>query len=56
MTIKVIIWDNDRTILGSNNPNGSTPQAKVILPNVSKVMNIPGTINIICSGGKTPES
>lgn len=56
MTDKVIIWDNDGTIKGSLNPNDTTSKAKVILPNVKKIMQQPNTINVICSGCKTPES
>lgn len=53
---RILIWDNDGTILGSQNPHDTTLQAKVILPNVEKIMRLPGIINIICSGCKTPES
>lgn len=53
---RIIIWDNDGTIMGSKNPNDTTNAAKVLLPNVEEVMLQPGTFNIICSGCKTPES
>lgn len=53
MGLKVIIWDNDGTITGSVNPNDPN---KIILPNVAKVMNLDGIINIICSGFKSSES
>lgn len=51
----VIIWDNDGTVMGSANPNDTSSNAKVILPNVEKVM-ANAMLNIICSGCKTPES
>jgi histidinol phosphatase-like enzyme len=54
--LKVIIWDNDGTIMGSKDPNDKSNTAKVILPNVREVMNLSGIVNIICSGIKTPES
>lgn len=53
---KIIIWDNDGTIMGSKDPNDPSNKAKIILPNVEKIMRQKNTINIICSGTKTPES
>ncbi len=57
-TIKqnIIIWDNDGTIMGSKDPNDSSSKSRVILPNVQKVMQKSHTINVVCSGCKTPES
>jgi len=52
----ILIWDNDGTVMGSANPNDSSHQAKILLPNVQRLMEIEGIINIICSGCKTPES
>jgi hypothetical protein len=52
----VLIWDNDGTVMGSANPNDSSNQARVLLPNVQRIMHTDGVINIICSGCKTPES
>jgi hypothetical protein len=42
--------------MGSKDPNDLTSSAKVILPNVERIMNAPNALNIICSGCKTPES
>lgn len=42
--------------MGSANPNDTSSNAKVLLPNVQRIMETAGTINIICSGCKTPES
>jgi histidinol phosphatase-like enzyme len=53
---EIIIWDNDGTITGSQNPHDTTDKAKVILPNVKQVMNASKAVHIICSGCKTPES
>jgi histidinol phosphatase-like enzyme len=53
---KIIIWDNDGTIMGSKDPHDTTSAAKVILPNVATTMRQKNTLNIICSGMKTPES
>jgi hypothetical protein len=55
-TPKIIIWDNDGTIMGSRNPHDPSNKAKVILPNVEQTMKQDGVINIICSGTKNPES
>jgi hypothetical protein len=53
---EIIIWDNDGTIMGSQNPNDTASSAKVILPNVERVMKASKAIHVICSGCKTPES
>jgi histidinol phosphatase-like enzyme len=53
---EIIIWDNDGTIMGSQNPHDTTDKAKVILPNVQQVMNASNAVHVICSGCKTPES
>lgn len=53
---KIIIWDNDGTIMGSKDPHDKSSGAKIILPNVEKTMRQENTLNIICSGMKTPES
>lgn len=53
---KIFIWDNDGTIMGSVDPNDASQSAKKILPNVEKTMHEPNSLNIICSGCKTPES
>ena len=52
----IIIWDNNGTIMGSKNPNDTTHSAKIILPNIEKIMRKNKTTNIICSGCKTYES
>lgn len=52
----IIIWDNDGTIMGSKNPNDTSDNSKIILPNIENVMRSTRAINIICSGCKTPES
>lgn len=49
----ILIWDNDGTIMGSQDPNDPN---KVILPHVQATMSHPHTLNIICSGCKTPTS
>ncbi len=56
MQQRIIIWDNDGTIMGAKDPNDISNSAKVILPNIEKVMQQEGTFNIVCSGMKTPES
>lgn len=53
---KIIIWDNDGTIQGSKDPNDKSHAAKVILPNVERIMSSVEVFNVICSGCKTPES
>ena len=53
---KVIIWDNDGTIIGSKDPNDKSNSSKVVLPNVEKTMRQENVFNVICSGMKTPES
>lgn len=52
----IFIWDNDGTIMGSLNPHDTGHAAKIILPNVEKLMRQETSFNIICSGCKTPES
>lgn len=52
----ILIWDNDGTIQGSLNPNDTSSSAKVILPNVQRIMESNDIVNIICSGCKTTES
>ena len=56
MLQRILIWDNDGTIVGSKDPNDATVQAKAILPNIEQTMNSDHVLNIICSGCKTPES
>jgi phosphoglycolate phosphatase-like HAD superfamily hydrolase len=55
MQQKIIIWDNDGTIMGSKDPNDTGSSSKVILPNVKKTMN-EAKFNAICSGCRTDES
>lgn len=55
MKDKILLWDNDGTILGSNNPNDKTPEAKVILPGVEEAMH-QVKFNFVISGFKSPES
>ena len=40
MDNKIIIWDNDGTIIGSLDPNDKSPKSKVILPGVKEVMKV----------------
>jgi len=49
---KILIWDNDGTIMGSRNPNDQT---KIILPNIEKVMNL-SLLNCVVSGFKSLSS
>jgi hypothetical protein len=53
---RIIIWDNDGTVMGSKDPADTSSTAKVILPYVKEYMNKPGIVNVICSGMKTPDS
>ncbi len=55
MKQKIIIWDNDGTIMGSKDPNDSQGE-KILLPNIEHTMNQKDVVNIICSGCATPES
>jgi hypothetical protein len=55
MQEKIIIWDNNGTIVGAKDPNDTTNAAKVILPGVEFLMNQDNTINMVCSGGKRSE-
>jgi phosphoglycolate phosphatase-like HAD superfamily hydrolase len=52
---KIILWDNDGTVTGSKNPNDTTNNAKVILPNVETTMRN-AEFNFIISGCKSAES
>lgn len=52
---KIILWDNDGTIMGSKNPSDKTSKAKMILPNVKQTMES-AKFNFIISGFKSPES
>jgi hypothetical protein len=56
MKYRVIIWDNDGTIVGSRNPCDRGDQPNRFLPNVERIMRVPNTLNILCSGCKTTES
>lgn len=51
----IILWDNDGTISGSNNPNDAQAKSKVILPGVKNAMEH-ADYNFIISGCKTVES
>jgi hypothetical protein len=53
MQERIIIWDNDGTILGSKNPDDTSAASKVILPGVAYLMNQENSVNIICSGSRT---
>ncbi len=55
MNNKIIIWDNDGTIMGSKNPNDTSEKAKSILPGVKQVMNN-ADFNCVISGLKSEES
>lgn len=55
-TQKVIIWDNDGTILGSKDPRDQAISANIILPHVEETMKQKNCFNVICSGMKTLES
>lgn len=55
MKYKILIWDNDDTVTSSENPNDNSINAKVILPNVEKIM-CTADFNFIISGFKSPES
>jgi hypothetical protein len=52
MNKKIILWDNDGTIMGSKSPDDPS---KIILPNVEKTMK-KAEYNFIISGIATPES
>lgn len=52
---KILLWDNDGTILGSNNPNDKSLKSKVILPGVEDVMH-QAKFNFVISGFKSLES
>ena len=55
MKHKILIWDNDGTVTGSNNPNDASDKAKVILPGVREAME-KADFNFIISGFRSPES
>lgn len=55
MKYKILIWDNDGTVTGSKNPNNTTANTKIILPNVKETMYT-ADFNFIISGFKSPES
>ncbi|MDD2840120.1 MAG: pentapeptide repeat-containing protein [Rickettsiales bacterium] len=55
LTDKIVIWDNDGTIVGSKDPNDKTSKAKVILPGIRETMRIT-KFNCVISGFKSPES
>lgn len=55
MNQKIVIWDNDGTIMGSRDPNDTADHAKVILPGVETMMNA-SQFNCVISGLKSPES
>lgn len=55
MKDKILIWDNDGTILGSNNPNDQTLNAKVILLGVESAMH-QAKFNFVNYGFKSSES
>ena len=52
---QILLWDNDGTIIGSNDPNDKTSQAKIILPGVEEAMQN-SEFNFVISGFKSPES
>lgn len=52
MKHKILLWDNDGTIMGSKSPNDPT---KIILPNIEVTMQ-KADFNFVLSGCKTPES
>jgi phosphoglycolate phosphatase-like HAD superfamily hydrolase len=52
MTPKILLWDNDGTIMGSKNPNDPT---KVFLPGVLDAME-GADFNFVISGLASPES
>lgn len=51
----IILWDNDGTITGSQNPDDKTSNAKIILPGVKETMKT-AKFNFIISGFKSAES
>lgn len=55
LTDKIVIWDNDGTIVGSKDPNDKTSKAKVILSGIRETMRIT-KFNCVISGFKSPES
>ena len=52
---RILIWDNDGTVIGSKNPNDSGDHTKVVLPGVKEAMQN-SDFNFIISGFKSPES
>lgn len=55
MNYKILLWDNDGTIMGAKNPNDGTCSAKVIMPGVEETMQ-KAEFNFVISGFKSPES
>ena len=55
LTGKIIVWDNDGTIMGTHDPNDTNSANKIILPGVRNVMTL-AKLNYIISGFKSPES
>jgi hypothetical protein len=52
---KMLLWDNDGTIMASKDPNDTTKTAKVTLPGVKNTM-MNADYNFVISDCKTPES
>ena len=55
MKQKILIWDNDGTIMGAKDSNDTSHSSKIILPNIEETM-LQADLNFIISGCKTPES
>lgn len=55
MKNKILLWDNDGTILDSNDPNDKSIKSKVILPGVEEIMH-QAKFNFVISGFKSLES
>lgn len=55
MKQRILLWDNDGTISGSQDPNDKTSHAKIILPGVKDAMSL-APFNFVISGYKSPES
>lgn len=55
MKHKILLWDNNGTIMGAKNPDDDTCSAKVIMPGVKEAMQN-AEFNFIISGFKSPES
>ena len=52
---KILIWDNDGTIMGQKKPNDNSCKAKTILPGVADAMQ-DADYNFVISGFKSKES